>query len=190
MTTPDSPAAVPLDAERARLRSAGYTDTEISQILIAREMAGSQQPAGATGQGVMSSVLSSLVAVASYARSIVPSFRKDAATMLDRAAPASARAGATASLMVKIIVVGVLAYAAWQEWQQHIIYATETAAAQAEEIKIEVRAMKINGLDAVPLSNECRRQDSRAKGGTGYPYSQIPNGANPNLEPQGGWPCP
>jgi hypothetical protein len=116
-----------LDAERARLRAAGYTDAEVSQILIARA---SQQPAG-TGQGVMSNALSSIVAVASHARAVVPSFRKDVATVFDGGATASERAGATASLVVKAVVVLVLGYAAWQEWRIHIIYATETAAAQA-----------------------------------------------------------
>jgi hypothetical protein len=116
-----------LDAERARLRSAGYTDAEISQILIARA---SQQPSG-TGQGALSNVLSSILGVASHARALIPTFRKDVETVFDGAATASARAGATASLAVKAIVVIVLGYAAWQEWKQHIIYAPETAAAQA-----------------------------------------------------------
>lgn len=122
------PAAAPLDAERETLRKAGYTEAEVSQILIARA---SQQPAGATGQGVMSNVLSSLVAVGSYARTMIFSFRKDAATMFDGVATASARVGATASLAVKAIVVLVLGYAAWQEWQQHVMSATEIARSEA-----------------------------------------------------------
>jgi hypothetical protein len=122
-----------LDAERARLRSAGYTDAEVSQILIARA---SQQPAG-TGQGVMSNVLSSILGVASHARALIPTFRKDVATLFDGAATASARAGAMASLAVKAIVVIVLGYAAWQEWQQHIISATTTAQYQAIRSKAD-----------------------------------------------------
>jgi len=110
------PAATPLDAEREALRKAGYTDAEVSQILIAR--AASQQP---TSQGVMSNVLSSILGVASHARALIPTFRKDVETVFNGAATASARAGATASLAVKAIVVIVLSYAAWQEWQQHII---------------------------------------------------------------------
>jgi hypothetical protein len=116
-----------LDAERARLRSAGYTDAEISQILIARA---SPQPAAA-GQGALSNALSSIVAVASHARAIIPNLRKDVATMFDGAAAASARAGATASLAVKAIVILVLGYAAWQEWKIHIIYASEQSEAEA-----------------------------------------------------------
>src|SRR5580704_14302969 len=122
-----------LDAERARLRSAGYTDAEISQILIA---SASQQPA-ATGQGALSNILSSILGVASHARALIPTFRKDVATVFDGGATASARAGAAASLAVKTIVVIVLGYAAWQEWQQHIISATTTAQYQAIRSKAD-----------------------------------------------------
>jgi uncharacterized protein (DUF697 family) len=132
----DKPAASPLDAERERLREAGYTDAEISQILIARA---AQQPAGA-GQGVMSSALSSVVAVGSHARSVIPSFRKDVATIFDGAATASARAGATASLIIKAVVILVLGYAAWQEWNQHIISGPEIARQQAIEAKAKAQA--------------------------------------------------
>jgi len=141
MSLPDQDeksAAAPLDAERERLRQAGYTDAEVSQILIAR--AAAQNPAGA-GQGVMSSVLSSLVAVAGHARAVIPSFRKDVATMFDGAAAASARAGATASLAVKAVVILVLGYAAWQEWNQHIISGTEIARQQARKAKAEADAL-------------------------------------------------
>ena len=135
MSSPDqehkAEATSPLDAEREALRKAGHTDAEISQILVARTLAGSQQPAGATGQGVMSNVLSSILGVASHARMLLPTFRKDVATVFDGAATASARAGATASLAVKAIVVLVLGYAAWQEWNQHIISGTEIARQQA-----------------------------------------------------------
>jgi hypothetical protein len=141
MTTPDDPAAAPLDAERARLRSAGYTDAEISHILTQREIGASPHPAGA-GQGVMSSVLSSIMAVGSHARAVIPSFRKDAATIFDGAATASARAGATASLVVKAVVILVLGYAAWQEWNQHIISQTEIAAQNAEKAKWEALEAK------------------------------------------------
>jgi hypothetical protein len=118
-----------LDAERARLRSAGHTDAEVSQILIA---SASQQPAAA-GQGALSNVLSSILGVASHARALIPTFRKDVETVFDGAATASARAGATASLAVKAIVVIVLGYAAYQEWSQHIVYAPTTARNQSTQ---------------------------------------------------------
>ena len=138
-----------LDAERARLRSAGYTDAEISQIMIARA---SQQPAAAS-QGALSNALSSIVAVAGHARAAIPTFRKDVETVFDGAATASARAGAAASLVVKAIVILVLSYAAWQEWQQHIIYATETAASQARKIRAEECSARIKAIiDTVPMN--------------------------------------
>jgi hypothetical protein len=135
------PAAAALDAERERLRKAGYTDAEVSQILIAR--AASQQPAAAAGQGVMSGALSSVVAVGSHARSVIPSFRTDVATIFDGAATASARAGATASLVVKAVVILVLGYAAWQEWNQHIIYSTEIARQQVRKTTAEADTAEI-----------------------------------------------
>jgi len=134
----DKPVASSLDAERERLRKAGYTDAEVSQILIARA---AQQPAGAAGQGVMSNVLSSIVAIGSHARALIPTFRKDVATVFDGTATASARAGATASLAVKAIVILVLGYAAWQEWNQHIISNTEIARQQARKAKAEADAL-------------------------------------------------
>jgi hypothetical protein len=42
-----TPTPSPLDAERARLRKEGYTDAEISQILISRASAPQQAMAGA-----------------------------------------------------------------------------------------------------------------------------------------------
>jgi hypothetical protein len=122
-----------LDAERTRLRSAGYTDAEISQILIARA---AQQPAGAS-QGALSNVLSSIVAVASHARAIIPNLRKDVATVFDGAATASTRAGAVASLAVKATVVIVLGYAVWQEWGQHILSSPTIAQYQAIKAKAD-----------------------------------------------------
>ena len=155
MTTPDTPTPAPLDAERARLRSDGYTDAEISQILIARA---SQQTAGAASQGVMSNVLSSIVAVASHARMLIPTFRTDVATVFDGTASASSRAGAAASLTVKTVVVVVLGYAAWQEWQQHIIYATQIAEQQARK-----------------LSADAARAEAESRAATGRPLPLLPD---------------
>jgi tetratricopeptide (TPR) repeat protein len=138
----DKPAASPLDAEREALRKAGYTDAEVSQILIARASAASQQPAGAPGQGVMSNALSSIVAVASHARGLIPTFRKDVETVFDGAAAASARAGATASLAVKAVVILVLGYAAFQEWQIHIVAAPQQATATAQKVSAEAAVAK------------------------------------------------
>ncbi len=43
----DEANPTPLDAEREQMRKAGYTDGEISQILIQRELGGASQPVGA-----------------------------------------------------------------------------------------------------------------------------------------------
>jgi hypothetical protein len=155
MTTPDAPAAAPLDAERVRLRTAGYTDAEISHILTQREIGASLQPAGAAGQGVMSNVLSSIVAVASHTRLLIPTFRKDVETVFDGTATASMRAGATASLAVKAIVVIVLGFAAWQEWKQHIIYSTEIAESQARKLKAEADAASGRVIPLCEIDHSC-----------------------------------
>lgn len=182
MSSPDhehKPEATPLDAEREQLRKAGYTDAEVSQILITRA---SQQPAGAAGQGVMSNVLSSIMAVGSHARAVIPSFRKDVATMFDGAATASARAGATASLIVKAVVILVLGYAAWQEWNQHIISGPEIARQQAIEAKAKAQAAShvpciLEGTPACDeleknilakkMEAEAREAEARARAATG-----------------------
>ena len=153
MSSPDQghkSESTSLDAERARLRSAGYTDAEVSHILTQREIGASPQPAG-TGQGVISNVLSSILGVASHARALIPTFRKDVATVFDGGATASARAGAAASLAVKAIVVIVLGYAAWQEWQIHIVYATQTAAAQAAKATADAAGAQWQTAKAAPL---------------------------------------
>jgi hypothetical protein len=154
MSSPDQqhkPEATPLDSEREQLRKTGYTDSEISQILIAR--AASQQPAGAPSHGVMSNVLSSMLGVASHARALLPTFRTDVVTIFDGTLTASARAGATVSLAVKAVVVLVLGYAAWQEWNQHIISATRIAEIQASKIKAEECSARMKAIvDTVPVN--------------------------------------
>jgi hypothetical protein len=71
---------------------------------------------------------------------LIPTFRQDVVTIFDDTAAASARAGATAALAVKAAVILVLSYAAWQEWNQHIISATEIARQQAIKAKAEAQA--------------------------------------------------
>jgi len=146
------PAPSPLDAERARLRQDGFTDAEISQILIARASGGSQQSTGAGGQGVLSNALSSLVAVSSQARAVLPSFRRDVNTIFNGANPTSSRVGASVSLAIKAVVIAVLGYAAWQEWNQHIISATEIAAIQARKVHAEECSARSKAIiDTVPI---------------------------------------
>ena len=125
----DKPATSPLDAEREKLRKTGYSENEISQILVARALGSSGHSADApTGQGVMSGTLSSVMAIGSYARR--HGFHDpghDLATIFDRTALASARVVAAILLVFKVAAITVRAYAGWQEWQQHIISAPEIA---------------------------------------------------------------
>ncbi len=139
----DKPGSSPLDAEREKLRKAGYNDTEISQILVARALGSSGSAADApTSQGVLSNVVSSVVAIGSYARGTVFTIRDDLETIFDVAASASARVGAAVILVFKVAVLSVLAYAGWQEWQQHIISTTERAAAEASKASNEAKIIQ------------------------------------------------
>jgi TPR repeat protein len=127
----DKPATSPLDAEREKLRKAGYNETEISQILVARALSSSGHSEDApTGQGVMSGTLSSVMAIGSYARGTVFTIRHDLATIFDRTALASARVGSAVMLVFKVAVISVLAFAGWQEWQRHIISEPDIAKQQ------------------------------------------------------------
>jgi hypothetical protein len=138
-----TPTPSPLDAERARLRKEGFTDHTISQILLAREFA-APQATGRAGQGVMPGVSSNLSAVLSHARGILPSFKTALANMFDRAASPPVRVKVAGYLALAAAVMVVLAYAVKQEWQQHIISATETAASQAEKTAAEAEMQKID----------------------------------------------
>ncbi|MGH2173854.1 hypothetical protein ACQ1Z4_14170, partial [Enterococcus faecalis] len=63
-----------VEAERTRLAGAGYTEAEISQILIAKETGG-QAGSGGAGQGVLSGVLSNLTGVAGHVRNFLPGLK-------------------------------------------------------------------------------------------------------------------
>ncbi len=157
MATPeqgDKPTSSPLDAEREKLRKAGYTETEISQILVARALGSSAHSADApASQGVLSGTLSSVMAIGSYARGTVFTIRHDLAAIFDATALASARVSAAAMLVFKVAVISVLAYAGWQEWHQHIISATEIADSQARKIKAEECSARIKAIiDTVPMN--------------------------------------
>src|SRR5271165_2330195 len=73
----------PLAAERERLRQAGYTEAEISQIMVARAVGGGASRPDALPQGVLSTVLGSIVAVGGYVGGLFTTVRHDATTMLD-----------------------------------------------------------------------------------------------------------
>lgn len=142
MAEPDTTGAAqptPLDAERARLRKEGYTEAEVSQILIQRAVGGaSQQPAGAWApQGTMTGVLGNASAVLSHARGTIPAIKSDLANLSNAAAPPKSRAKSAAVLAFAAVVVAVLGYAIYQEWQQHIISATERAKAEACSARVK-----------------------------------------------------
>ena len=77
MAEGDAPAT-PLDAERARLREAGYTEEEISKYFLERLRGASQQSPAAGGapvQVTMTGVLGNASAVLSHARGTIPAIQ-------------------------------------------------------------------------------------------------------------------
>jgi hypothetical protein len=108
------PKQSPLDAERVRLQEAGYTDYEISQILIARASAPSQGMGTGigAGQGVLSGGLNNLGAVFSTARNAVPDAMREAQTALTGGTTLSERMKAIGSLVLKAAILAMLGYGA------------------------------------------------------------------------------
>lgn len=106
-----------IGGERERLNKAGFTEGEISQILIARET-GAAQGMGGGGQGVLTGVLSNLTAVIAHARNFVPSLVTDLARMLNRRVSPLARIEAALTLVAKCAVIAVLAYVVSIEFTQ------------------------------------------------------------------------
>ncbi len=150
----------PLDAERARLRAKGLTDEEISRVFINRESfgGGSQQPTGAPPiQGNMTGVLGNASAALSHARGAIPAIKTDFANLSNRAAPSSSRAKSAGVLAGVAVIVAVLGYVIYQEYQIHIVYAPITAAEQAQKAISDAQA----AADAV-VNSDAAAQESRA----------------------------
>jgi hypothetical protein len=146
-----------LDAERARHRSAGYTDAEISHILTQREIGASpSQPAqgAAPSSGVLSGALSSLVAVAAHARTYIIGTKADLATLFANAATPATRARAGGSLILKAVIVAVLGYAALQEWRIHIGYNPELAHQQLIKAEADARIAQGQAAQAAHIPTE------------------------------------
>jgi hypothetical protein len=122
----EAPKPSALETERARLRKDGFSDPEISQILIARET-GASSSAG-LGSGVVTGVLNNLGAVAAHARNIIPGLKADLAHLLDGEASAAARLGAAVTLVLKAAVIAVLAYVVSLEFSQLQSMAAKTKA--------------------------------------------------------------
>jgi hypothetical protein len=137
-----APQQTPLDAERAKLRAAGYTPDEISKILIARAVAPAQAASGGAGgvvgqQGMLSGALNNFNAALSAAKNALPNVLLDLRNIFAAGVTPAARAKAASSLAIKALLVLVVGYAISQEWQIHIISAPKTAAAQAEKAQQE-----------------------------------------------------
>jgi hypothetical protein len=147
MTTPHTPPARPLDAERARLRSAGLSDDEISRIFVARELgaqpqqAGAGAPAGTAGQGVMSGVLNNMNAVMAHLRGVIPAIANQIVTLRDSSASASARITAGLSLTVKAALVVLFGYVVLLEFSQ-LRSSTEIARQQVGKATAESQAAR------------------------------------------------
>ena len=154
---PEQPT--PLSAERERLRRKGFTDAEISRILIEQETRGHGAQAHHHGaqQGMLSNVLGSLIAIVGYVAGLFTSIPQDAATMFDPSSEASARSRAFVSFLFKAVVVGVLAFAGWQEWQQHIESAPAIAAQQVREAQAKACSARRSAIiETLPFSSEER----------------------------------
>lgn len=137
-----TPKGTPLDAERERLRKKGWSEADIERILFQREVGRSQPPpaaAGAPVQGNMTGVLGNASAALSHAREAIFGIRKDITNVFDSAAAPLQRAISGGFLAFKAAIIVVLGFAIYQEWQQHIISATATAAAQATKAAAEAR---------------------------------------------------
>src|ERR1700733_6144319 len=141
MTMPNNPqGGLPLDARRAELRAKGCTEDEISRIIVRETAQPQTQPqAGAAGfagqgvgvQGVWTGALNNLSVALAYVKGFLPSIAEDIANLIGAGKSVEVRSRAGVFLVAKLAFAGVLAFAVYQEYQQHIIYATETARQQA-----------------------------------------------------------
>lgn len=104
-----------IETERERLRKAGFTDIEISQILVARETG---QSGGFNVHGVLTGVLNNLTAVMGHARNFVPGVKADIANVLAPRSSFGQRIGGTVNLAFKACVIGVLVYVVQLEFVQ------------------------------------------------------------------------
>ena len=128
----------PLDAEREKLRGEGFTDAEISQILIAREL-GAFTPTPAQMPPALGAALKACA-------SSISALKSNIMTFLHGAARARMHVKRALSLMViggSVVGVGYFTY---QEWKQHV------ASARAKECDAKFHALldetdHLNGAD-------------------------------------------
>ena len=146
-----------IESERERLTKAGFSKTEISQILIAKET-GAAQGMGGGGHGVLSGVLSNLAAVMTHARNFLPSLAVDLARMLSRRVPPLQRMEAAFTLVAKCAVIAVLAYVVQLEFVTLKANAQRAKADACEaSMKALIDTMPANELMSGSTNDENRR---------------------------------
>ena len=143
-----TPTGTKVDAQRARLCAEGYTEAEISQILINQASGvGSQSPAGAAPvQGNMTGVLGNASAALSHAWGTIRSLKDEVADLFNPDASRTSRAKSAVLLACAAVLLLVLGYGIYQEWQQHIMSQTQIAASQAEKLRAETCSAKMKLL--------------------------------------------
>lgn len=170
----------PLAAERERLRKEGYTEAEISQILIARATV-QQTPAaggaGSLGTGAMSGTLANVGAALAYGRSFLPTLRGDLVKMFDSALSPVRRVEATLFLALKIVVIAAIAYAVKQEWQQHINSAPALAGLQVEKTRSDLCIARADAM-----AKEANDSNIRALSAQFNKDCVVPNLPTPAVE--------
>jgi uncharacterized protein YecT (DUF1311 family) len=148
-----TPTGTKVDAERARLRAEGYTEAEISRILMNQASGNeSQRPAGAARvQGNVGRILGNATAAVSYARGAIFGIRGDIGNIFNRTAPPLERAKSGGFLALKAAIVAVICFAIYQAWQQHITYQTETTKANAPKAQAESCTARMQAYTNIPL---------------------------------------
>jgi hypothetical protein len=104
----EAPKVTEHERLRERLRAGGFSDDEISEILIARAMQG--YTGGSFNQGALTGVLNNLTAVMGHVRNFLPSLKDDLTKMLFSGLPLAARLEAAIVIVLKVSMVAVLGY--------------------------------------------------------------------------------
>jgi hypothetical protein len=158
-----TPDVNPLEAERERLRKAGYSAAEISQIMVARESGAGARKA-ALGAGVATGVLNNLDAVMTHLRSLVPSVKFDLTRMLDRKADSATRISGAVSFGVKVAAAVMVGYFVYLEALQFRSAAYKSwAEACIERQKSAINFSSINELMSGAFSDATRKLEQECK---------------------------
>jgi hypothetical protein len=123
----DTPAASSLDAELARLRAAGLTDDEITNILANRRIGAT--PGAGMPQAPVTGAMSNFSAMWTHARNIIPTAAAQIVLVFDTSAATTARISALLAVVVKVAFVLIFAYVVLLEFSQ---FRSSTARARVE----------------------------------------------------------